>query len=251
MGRLHASKESPFVIAVAGNVGSGKTTLARRLAADLGWTALLEDAEGNPHLEDFYARPDRWAFTSQVWFLIYRFNRDTGLLRSTRGIVLTDRTLSEDSLFAQAHFLRGWMTSREFLTYRSLYESFQQHVALPNMVVYLQASVRTLIDRIAQRGNRAERGIDAGYIQCLQEAYDRWAASLVAARRITIDMDSVDFVARIEDYQHVMREIRKRLDGLLSKSLSSPVVLPPSRKPRHVAGPDKSKTGLPLRTRGS
>jgi deoxyadenosine/deoxycytidine kinase len=198
-------------IAIAGNIGVGKSTLTALLAQSLGWTPFYEPAAENPYLADFYEDMQRWSFPSQVFFLAQRVRQHKELLERGEPVVL-DRSVYEDAeIFACNLYLRGAMSERDWRTYEGLYRTLSSLLRPPDLVVYLRASAPTLIRRIAQRGRDYERDIAPDYLVSLNILYEDWAARFTASPVLAIETDAVDFVTRGEDLQHVIEQVRRAL----------------------------------------
>jgi len=203
-------------VAIAGNIGVGKSTLTQLLADHLGWVPFFEPEADNPYLADFYADMRRWSFHSQVFFLTNRVEMHQQLLERDEHVVL-DRSVYEDAeVFARTLFLRGEMSERDWRTYEALYRTMSSLLRPPNLIVYLRASVPKLLDRIAQRGREYERAISPGYIASLNALYDDWARRFDACPVVTIETDALDFVARSRDLDDVFARIQAHLPGAQS-----------------------------------
>jgi deoxyadenosine/deoxycytidine kinase len=181
-------------IAVAGNVGVGKSTLTSMLADKLGWEPFYEAVSDNPYLADFYRDMQRWSFHSQTFFLSRRLRHHHQLLRSPNSVV-QDRSVYEDAeVFARNLFQQGHMGERDYGSYRELYEVLVLFLPPPDLVVYLKASVPTLMERIRKRGRDFERDISPLYLQQLNELYDAWIDDFTLCPVLTIPADDLDFV---------------------------------------------------------
>jgi len=182
-----------YFLAVAGNIGVGKTTLTRYLGERLGWEVFYEPVIDNPYLDDFYADMRRWSFHLQVFFLSRRFEMHRKMMDNLLSCV-QDRTIYEDAeVFARTLHTSGAMDDRDFDNYQALFASMTSYLRPPDTIVYLRASVETLLQRIEQRGRECERRIDPAYLAMLNAAYDDWAArSAPDLRFLTIDTDGLD-----------------------------------------------------------
>lgn len=181
-------------IAIAGNIGAGKSSLTALLSQRLGWEPFYEAVSDNPYLADFYQDMTRYAFHSQIFFLSRRLRHHRRLL-DFDGSVVQDRSVYEDAeIFARALYEQGHIGPRDYGTYRELYEVLVQFLPPPDLVVYLRASVTTLQTRIAQRGRSFEQAIDPGYLEQLNKLYEEWMQGFDQCRRLTLPADELDFV---------------------------------------------------------
>jgi len=200
-------------VAVAGNVGAGKSSLVGLLADKLGWTPFYEAVDENPYLSDFYHDMRTWSFHSQVFFLSKRLRHHRRLLDHPSS-VLQDRSVYEDAeVFAKNLYRQGNMDERDYGVYRELYEVLTLYLPPPGLVVYLQASVPTLLKRIAQRGREYERGISADYLTSLNELYEDWIAGFTLCPVLTVPAGDLDFVNRDTHLDLVASMIVDRLSG--------------------------------------
>ncbi|MDQ3705072.1 MAG: deoxynucleoside kinase [Chloroflexota bacterium] len=211
-----------YYIAVAGNIGVGKSSLTELLAERLGWEPFYEAVAENPYLSDFYGDMRRWSFHSQVFFLSRRLRHHYDLLNRP-GSVIQDRSVYEDAeIFARNLYNGGNMSEADWQTYYDLYELATTIVRPPNLVVYLQATVPTLLSRIELRGRDFERGIQPEYIAQLNELYEDWTARFNLCPVLTINTDGMDFVRNPEHMEQIARRIRDRLQGKETITLHSP-----------------------------
>jgi deoxyadenosine/deoxycytidine kinase len=179
-------------IVVAGNIGVGKSTLVGVLAEALGWTPIYELEEAHPYLDDYYADPGRWGFHSQLWFLTRRFTQHQRIA-ALPGVVVQDRSIYEDAVvFASSLHEQGLLSSRDYATYRQLYEAIARELRPPDRIVYLRASVPALLERIARRARPAEQGIQATYLESLERHYRAWIGAWQVCPVLTIDTDGLD-----------------------------------------------------------
>ena len=201
-------------IVIAGNIGAGKTTLARMLSARFGWPVDVEPAAENPWLRDFYSDMSRWALESQLWFLAARLERES--TREDRGSpLLEDRSIYEDAeVFARNLALAGHMTDRQWDLYSSIYRSACQFIAPPGLVVFLDAPVSQLEANIAKRGREFEGSVPREYLKQLDARYQEWIASFGLAPIFRIDLRDVDFVASKRDQNDVENAIESKLKTL-------------------------------------
>ncbi len=194
-------------IAIAGNMGVGKSELTTRLAARLGWRAFIEPAAQNPYLPDFYKEMDRWAFHSQVFFLAHRLREHHELSKLQCGVI-QDRSVYENAeIFARNLFERGFMSARDWETYRTLYDTLVSLLPPPSLIIYLQSSVDTLIKRIETRGRTYEQKIDVQYLQDLNRLYQKWAETTTVAPILKIPTDHINFLNDERALQKLVKQI--------------------------------------------
>ncbi len=200
-------------IAVAGNIGVGKSTLVAMLCKRLGWQPFYEPVVENPYLADFYADMHAWAFHSQIFFLTRRLRSHVELSQFPDSVV-QDRSVYEDAeIFAQNLFLQGHIQPRDYQTYRELYETAVQLLPPPDLMIYLRASVPTLLDRISHRGRDYERSISPDYLQSLNDLYESWISDFVMCPVLTIPSDDLDYVAHSGHLNLVVKKIQEKLTG--------------------------------------
>lgn len=195
-------------IAIAGNIGAGKSTLTQMLADAFGWQPFLEGHSENPYLVDFYRDMSRWSFHSQIFFMGKRLEHHR-LLTGYPGSVVQDRTVYEDAeIFARNLYRQGRMSDRDWETYQSLYCAVSAFLPHPNLVIYLRASTETLLRQIAKRGRDYEKDITPEYIGGLNELYEDWVGRWERSQVVTIEMDGLDFQHRPDDFSYVCEQIR-------------------------------------------
>ncbi len=200
-------------VAVAGNIGVGKSTLVTMLSKKLEWQPFYEPVSDNPYLADFYADMRAWAFHSQVFFLTRRLRAHVELSQHA-GSVLQDRSVYEDAeIFAHNLYLQGHIQERDYQTYRELYETAVQLLPPPDLMIYLRASVATLSDRISNRGRDYERTISPDYLQSLNNLYESWISDFVLCPVLTIPADDLDFVAHTGHLKLIVSKIEEKLTG--------------------------------------
>lgn len=200
-------------IAIAGNIGSGKTTLTKLLAARYGWTPRFEPVDNNPYLEDFYHDMNRWSFNLQVYFLNKRFKEVVEISKSTDTII-QDRTIYEDAcIFAPNLHDQGYMSDRDFKNYTDLFNLMMSLVKKPQLMIYIRSSIPTLVKHIEKRGRDYEKSIRIDYLTGLQKRYDDWL-STYDGELITIDGDKINFEDSKEDFRKITDMIDASLYGL-------------------------------------
>lgn len=201
-------------IAIAGNIGSGKTTLTRLLSKHYGWEAHYEDVDTNPYLNNFYEDMQRWSFNLQVYFLNSRF-RQVVDIRKKDMKVIQDRTIYEDAyIFAPNLHSMGLMSSRDFNNYSSLFELMSTFIQAPDLLIYLKASVPTLVSQIQKRGRDYENSIRLDYLKKLNERYEEWISGYDLGKLLIINVDDIKFDERQEDLGKVIQKIDAEIHGL-------------------------------------
>lgn len=204
-------------IAVAGNIGSGKTTLTQLLAKHYGWEAHYEDVEDNPYLNDFYEEMQRWSFNLQIYFLNSRFNQILEIRDSGKDVI-QDRTIYEDAyIFAPNLHSMGLMTTRDFENYFSLFSSMEKFIAPPDLLIYLRASVPTLVSQIQSRGREYEEAIRLDYLKRLHERYEAWISTYEKGKLLIVDVDDNKFSSDAEDLGLIINAIDAEIHGLFEK----------------------------------
>jgi deoxyadenosine/deoxycytidine kinase len=201
-------------IAVAGNIGSGKTTLTSLLAKHYGWEPHFEDVDENPYLNDFYQDMQRWSFNLQIYFLNSRFNQILDIKKSGKDII-QDRTIYEDAfIFAPNLHSMGLMSTRDFENYFSLFNLVSSLVNAPDLVIYLRASIPTLVNQIQNRGRKYESSIRLDYLKRLNERYEAWIESYNLGKLLIVDADNYNFPESRDDVSTVIDKINAELHGL-------------------------------------
>jgi len=201
-------------IAVAGNIGVGKSTLVKLLCDQLGWTPFYEPVTENPYLADFYEDMQAWGFHSQVYFLMRRLRIHRKLMNNS-GSVIQDRSVYEDAeVFAHNLFLQDAINERDYETYWELYQVLVEFLPPPDLVIYLRASVPTLLDRIAKRDRDYERTISAEYLSDLNDLYESWVEHFDLCPILIVPSDNLDYVAKP---QHLALIVKKVQDILMGK----------------------------------
>src|SRR4051812_10974966 len=205
---------TPLHIAVAGNIGAGKTTLTSLLAKNMKWEAHYEDVDDNPYLNDFYDDMQRWSFNLQIFFLNSRFEQITRICQSGKTII-QDRTIYEDAhIFAPNLHSMGLMTSRDFNNYQQLFQLMSKFVSPPDLLIYLRASVPTLVNQIARRGRDYENSIRIDYLKRLNERYEAWISTYEQGKLLVIDIDDLNFADNPEDMGKIINKINAEINGL-------------------------------------
>ena len=201
-------------VAIAGNIGSGKTTLTRLLAKHYRWKAHYEDVEDNPYLDDFYNQMERWSFNLQIYFLNSRF-RQILEIRESGKKVIQDRTIYEDAyIFAPNLHAMGLMTNRDYENYKSLFDLMESVTAGPDLLIYLRSSIPNLVNQIHKRGREYENSISIDYLSRLNERYEAWIHGYDKGNLLVIDVDDINFVDDPEDLGEVINKIDAELHGL-------------------------------------
>jgi deoxyadenosine/deoxycytidine kinase len=200
-------------VAVAGNIGVGKSTLVERLCRCMDWEPFYEPVANNPYLADFYADMSAWAFHSQLFFLTHRLKAHHDLLKHP-GSVIQDRSVYEDAeVFARSLHLQGYITDRDYGTYYDLYKVLLQFLPPPDLVIYLQASVPTLQRRIARRNREYERSISVEYLERINQLYEAWISAFTLCPVLTVPADNLDFVAHPGHMRLVVEKVQEKLTG--------------------------------------
>ncbi len=201
-------------IAVAGNIGSGKSTLTSLLSKHFGWDAHYEDADDNPYMNDFYNDMQRWSFNLQIYFLNTRFNQILSFRRSGKTLI-QDRTIYEDAyIFAPNLHAMGLMSTRDFENYFTLFNMLASLIQPPDLVVYLRASVPTLVKQIQKRGRKYEDNIRLDYLKRLNERYEAWIESYKLGKMLIVDVDTYNFIDKPEDMSVVIDKVNASVHGL-------------------------------------
>ena len=201
-------------IAIAGNIGAGKTTLTKILAKHFNWSPHFEDVENNPYLNDFYNDMHRWSFNLQIFFLNNRLKQLVDIQKGDQ-VVIQDRTIYEDAyIFAPNLHEMGLMTKRDFENYKNFFETLKSMVNPPDLLIYLKASVPTLVGQIQKRGREYEENIRLDYLKILNEYYNNWLDKYEDGRMIVIDIDKINYADNKEDLAKVIGIIEAEVNGL-------------------------------------
>lgn len=201
-------------IAIAGNIGAGKTTLTTLLSKHYGWIPNYETVDNNPYLNDFYNDMQRWSFNLQIFFLNSRFNQVVDIRKSNKTVI-QDRTIYEDAeIFAPNLHDMGLMSTRDFENYRSLFKLMVNLIQPPDLMIYLRASVPTLVSQIQERGREYEESIRLDYLKMLNERYELWISKYSDSKLLVINVDDLSFHNNAEDLSKIIDRIDAQLHGL-------------------------------------
>lgn len=208
------NSKSPKHIAVAGNIGAGKTTLTEMLAKHYNWEPYYEDVAHNPYLADFYEDMPRWSFNVQIYFLNNRIKQQLEI-KSGKKSVIQDRTIYEDAaIFAPNLYEMGLMSGRDFENYQSFFSNLKQLISPPDLLIYLKGSVPKLVEQIQKRGREYEENIRLDYLKRLNEFYNKWIDNYKEGKLLVIDIDQLNFEENTDDFAEVVNRIEAQINGL-------------------------------------
>jgi len=200
-------------IAVAGNIGVGKSTLVNLLCERLGWQPFFEPVTENPYLTDFYRDMSAWGFQSQVFFLIHRLRIHHKIFQYP-GSVIQDRSIYEDAkIFAHNLFLQRYINQRDYETYQALYQTVVEFISPPDLVIYLRASAATLLHRISMRDREYERSIALTYLEQLNHLYEDWMVNFTLCPVLTVPADNLDYVMHPRQVDLILKKVQEKLTG--------------------------------------
>jgi len=200
-----------YFISVAGNIGSGKSSLTRMISKEFGWVPYFESVQDNPYLSDFYKEMRRWSFQLQVYFLSHRFHTHKKIISSKKSVI-QDRSIYEDvEIFARNLYLMGRMEKRDYQNYRALFYEMVSYLKSPDLVVYLKADIKTLVKQIKLRGREFEKSIEKQYLERLNRSYSKWIKEYKLGKVLVIESDNIDFVNNKEHFGLIINSIKKNL----------------------------------------
>ena len=209
-------KNTPTHLAISGNIGSGKTTLASKLARHYGWKAMFEPIDDNPYLSDFYKNMPLWAFHLQVYFLHSRFNQ-VKKIQESESSTIQDRTIYEDAhIFAANLYESNLISTRDYKNYLGLYHSMEQYIHPPDLLIYLKADIPKLVDQIEKRGRTYERNIQIAYLKNINNHYQKWIATYDKGKLLIIDVNDKNFLENPEDFSEIVEKIDREIYGLFN-----------------------------------
>lgn len=201
-------------IAIAGNIGAGKTTLTTELAKKFGWEPHYESADDNPYLNDFYNDMQRWSFNLQVYFLNHRFNQVVNIHKGTETVI-QDRSIYEDAhIFAPNLYEMGLMNERDFVNYKELFHLMTSFISPPDLLIYLKADIKTLVAHIEERGRSYEGSISIDYLKKLNQRYEDWIKNYNEGELLIIDVNPLDFKKKPEDLGLIIENVTSKIHGL-------------------------------------
>lgn len=205
-------KDKKVFVSIAGNIGSGKSSLTNLIARELNWKPYFEKVNNNPYLKDFYLDMDRWSFNLQIYFLSHRFKTHKEILKKKQSVI-QDRSIYEDvEIFAKNLHLLGKMKKRDYENYRKLFKEMTYFLQPPDLLIYLKASLPKLVKQISLRGRDFEKNINIDYLQSLNASYDEWIESYTAGKRLIIETEKLDFVNKKKDFKMIVNLIKENLN---------------------------------------
>jgi len=206
--------ERKFFVSIAGNIGSGKSSLTSLISKKFEWSAYFESVSDNPYLEDFYSDMKRWSFNLQVYFLSHRFRIHKEILQQKKSVI-QDRSIYEDvEIFAKNLYEMGRMDERDYYNYKNLFTEMCTYLKPPDILLYLKAEIPTLVKRIKMRGRDFEKGIEIGYLERLNESYNNWIKDYNYGRALTIETDALDFVNSDDDLKYLCNTLQSKLSEI-------------------------------------
>jgi len=210
-------------IAIAGNIGAGKTTLTKLLSKHYKFEGHYEDVVKNPYLDDFYDQMERWSFNLQIYFLNSRFRQIMDFTKNGKKII-QDRTIYEDAfIFAPNLKAMGLMTNRDFINYKSIFDLMESFVKAPDLLIYLRSGIPNLVDQIHKRGRDYESSISIDYLSRLNERYEAWTQTYKKGELLIIDVDNLDFVKNKEDLKTIISKVDDSLSKYSDKKLNDAI----------------------------
>jgi len=201
----------PLFVAVAGNIGAGKSSLARLLGERFQWKPYFESVDDNPYLSDFYGDMSRWSFHLQIYFLANRFKCHKEIVESSESVI-QDRSIYEDAeIFARNLYDIGKMTERDYTNYVSLFHVMMEYLKPPDLMIYLRANIDTLVKQISKRGRDFEQGIQRSYLETLNTLYEDWITRYKLGPILIIESDDLDFVSNKKDLDYILTSVKDHL----------------------------------------
>lgn len=203
--------EKKIFISIAGNIGSGKSSLTKKIAEQFDFTPYFESVDDNPYLKDFYDDMKRWSFNLQVYFLSHRFKTHKEILMNEKSVI-QDRSIYEDvEIFAKNLHTMGNMTDRDYANYRQLFAEMTYFLRPPDLLVYLKANTETLVKQIQKRGRVFEKDIDVSYLELLNNSYEEWISNYSLSPILIVPSDNLDFVQHAPDYDFIIDLIKQKV----------------------------------------
>lgn len=200
-------------ISIAGNIGSGKSSLTQKIAEQFDFVPYFESVDDNPYLQDFYEDMKRWSFNLQVYFLSHRFKTHKEILMNEKSVI-QDRSIYEDvEIFAKNLHTMGNMSDRDYANYRQLFAEMTYFLKPPDLLVYLKADTKTLVKQIQKRGRVFEKDIDVAYLELLNRSYEEWISSYTLSPILIVPSDDLDFVQHAPDYDLIIDMIKKKVEA--------------------------------------